>query len=281
MRRSPGAAPSTPIGPLRTPPGVSVTVDESMIVAQAREWYRSNWDPDLTVGAWFRMMHNASWAYPTWPERWGARDLPIAFAKLVRAERRAAGALGPPSGIGASLLPPMLLRHGNDEQRDRFLRGMAYGEITFCQMLSEPEAGSDLAATRTSAVRDGAEWRITGMKVWTSNVAIVTYGMLLARTNWDAPKHRGLTFFLCPSQQPGVEVHLMRQMNGRAEFHLVNFNEAIVDERDVLGPAGDGWAVTRTFLMPCFRVRDRDPGLISQHRGVSGWVVLGFGCHGR
>jgi alkylation response protein AidB-like acyl-CoA dehydrogenase len=156
---------------------VSLTVGESTIVAQARQWYRSNWDPALTVGAWFRMMHDASWAYPTWPERWGGRDMPIAVAKLVRAERRTTGALGPPSGIGASLLAPMVLRHGNDKQRDRFLRGIAYGEITFCQMLSEPDAGSDLAATRTSAVRDGDEWRITGTKVWTSNVAIVTYGM--------------------------------------------------------------------------------------------------------
>ncbi len=154
--------------------------------------------------------------------RQGPADL---GAKLVRAERRAVGALGPPSGIGPTLLAPMLFRHGNDEQCDRFLRGMAYGGETTCQMLSEPDAGSDLAGSRTSAVRDGDEWRIAGTKVWTSNAKIVTYGMLLARTNWDVPKHRGLSFFLCPAHQPGVEARPIKQMNGRSEFNLVHFDE--------------------------------------------------------
>src|SRR3954452_10981171 len=113
------------------------------VVGQGRTWYKENWDPDMTVGEWYRLMHDSRWAYPTWPEEWGGRGLSIAVAKQVRAERRDAGALAPPSGIGASLLPPMLLRHGNDEQRDRFLRQLAYGEITMCQMLSEPDAGSD------------------------------------------------------------------------------------------------------------------------------------------
>ena len=108
---------------------------------------------------------------------------------------------------GPTLLAPMLFRHGTDEQCDRFLRGMAYGGETTCQMLSEPDAGSDLAAARTAAERDGDEWRITGTKVWTSNAKIVSYGMLLARTNWDVPKHRGLSFFLCPAQQPGRARH--------------------------------------------------------------------------
>ena len=119
------------------------------------------------------MMYESGWGYPTWPERWGGKGLPTSGAKLVRAERRAVGALGPPSGIGPTLLAPMLFRHGTDEQCDRFLRGMAYGGETTCQMLSEPDAGSDLAAARTSAVRDGDEWRITGTKVWTSNAKIV------------------------------------------------------------------------------------------------------------
>jgi alkylation response protein AidB-like acyl-CoA dehydrogenase len=142
----------------------------------------------------------------------------------------------------------MLFRHGNDEQCDRFLRGMAYGGETTCQMLSEPDAGSDLAATRTAAVRDGDEWRITGTKVWTSNAKIVSYGMLLARTNWEVPKHRGLSFFLCPAQQPGVEARPIKQMNGRAEFNLVHFDGAVVADADLLGGEGEGWAVTRTFL---------------------------------
>jgi alkylation response protein AidB-like acyl-CoA dehydrogenase len=167
-------------------------MNDRQIVDEARTWYRDSWDPSLTVGEWFRLMYESGWGYPTWPERWSGKGLSTSGAKLVRAERRAVGALGPPSGIGPTLLAPMLFRHGNDEQCDRFLRGMAYGGDTTCQMLSEPDAGSDLAAARTSAVRDGEEWRITGTKVWTSNATIVTYGMLLARTNWEVPKHRGL-----------------------------------------------------------------------------------------
>ena len=102
--------------------------------------------------------------------------------------------------------------------------------------------------SRTAAVRDGDEWRITGTKVWTSNAMIVSYGMLLARTNWDVPKHRGLSFFLCPAQQPGVQPRPIKQMNGRSEFNLVHFEDAIVADADLLGGEGEGWPVTRTFL---------------------------------
>lgn len=214
----------------------------------AKWWYEENWDPDLSVGEWFRLMYDSGWGYPTWPVQWGGKGLSIALAKEVRAARRAVGALGPPSGIGPSLLAPMLFQHGTDQQCDRFLRGMAYQGVTVCQMLSEPDAGSDLAAARTAAVRDGSEWRITGTKIWTSNVSIVDYGMLLARTNWDASKHRGLSFFLCPARQGTVEARPIRQMNGRAEFNLVHFNDAVVDDSDLLGGEGEGWPVARTFL---------------------------------
>lgn len=223
-------------------------MNEDTVVRESRAWYRENWDPDLSVGEWFRRMYDSGWGYPTWPEEWGGKGLPTSSAKLVRAERKAVGALGPPSGIGPSLLAPMLFRHGTEEQCRRFLRGMAYQGWTACQMLSEPDAGSDLAGSRTAAVRDGEEWRITGTKVWTSNVTIVTYGMLLARTNWDAPKHRGLSFFLCPAQQPGVVPQPIKQMNGRAEFNLVHFDDAVVAQENMLGGDGEGWAVTRTFL---------------------------------
>ena len=224
-------------------------MDESRIAAEACDWYRANWDPERTAGDWFKLMHENRWAYPTWPERWGGRALPISAAKLVRAERRSAGALAPPSGIGPSLLAPMLFRHGNDEQCDRYLQGMAFGHITLCQLLSEPDAGSDLASSRTSAVRDGNEWRLNGTKIWNSNVKRVTYGMLLGRTDWDAPKHAGLSFFLCPAAQPGVECHPIKQMNGHAEdFFLVHLNDAVVCDSDRLGAVGDGWSVARTFL---------------------------------
>ncbi len=223
-------------------------MDDNKVIADSRAWYRDAWDPHLTVGDWFQRMYESGWGYPTWPTQWGGKGLPTSSAKLVRAERRAVGALGPPSGIGPTLLAPMLFRHGNDEQCGRFLRGMAYGGETTCQMLSEPDAGSDLAGARTSATRDGDEWRISGAKVWTSNAKIVTYGMLLARTNWEVPKHRGLSFFLCPAHQPGVQARPIKQMNGRAEFNLVHFDDAVVADVDLLGGEGQGWPVTRTFL---------------------------------
>jgi alkylation response protein AidB-like acyl-CoA dehydrogenase len=224
-------------------------MNEAAIISEARDWYRGNWDPARSVGEWFELMHDNRWAYPTWPVEWGGRGLPISIAKQVRAERRTAGALAPPSGIGPSLLAPMLFRHGTDEQCDRYLKGMAYGRITLCQLLSEPDAGSDLAGSRTRAVRDGKEWRMSGTKIWNSNVKRVTYGMMLGRTDWDSPKHAGLTFFLCPANQPGVECHPIKQMNGRDdEFYMVHLNDAIVADEDRLGAVGDGWAVARTFL---------------------------------
>ena len=142
----------------------------------------------------------------------------------------------------------MLFEHGTEEQCQRFLWGMGTLGWTLCQMLSEPAAGSDLAGVRTRAELDGDEWVITGSKIWTSSADTVDYGMLLARTDWGAPKHRGLTFFLIRRDQPGVEVRPLRQMSGDAQFNEVFFNEARVAAADVLGDPGGGWAVARTFL---------------------------------
>lgn len=214
----------------------------------AREWYEANWDPQLTTGDWFRLMAEARWGYPTWPERWWGRGLSTPLARVVREERVRVGALGPPSGIGPTLLAPMLFEHGTDEQRERFLWGIAAEGWVVCQMLSEPEAGSDLANAQTDALRDGDEWTITGSKVWTSNADVVDYGMLLARTDRSVAKHRGLTFFLVERDQPGVDVRPLRQMTGDARFNQVFFDQARVAEADRLGAEGDGWIVARTFL---------------------------------
>lgn len=215
---------------------------------QARDWYESNWDPGLPTGEWFRRMMEDRWGYPSWPEQWWGRGLPTPLAKVVREERRRVGALGPPSGIGPSLLSHMLFAHGTDEQIGRYLWGMAVDGWITCQMLSEPDAGSDLAGVRTRAERDGDEWVITGSKIWTSNADVTDFGMLLARTDWDVPKHAGLTFFLVKRDQPGVEVRPLRQMTGDARFNQVFFSEARVADADRLGDVGGGWAVNRTFL---------------------------------
>ena len=223
-------------------------MDDSTLRRQARAWYEANWDPGIPTGAWFRLMVEHRWGYPTWPEEYWGRGLGIPQARIVREERKRVGALAPPSGIGPTLLAPMLFEHGTDEQRTRFLRGMAVEGWTFCQMLSEPEAGSDLANAQTRAERDGDEWVITGSKVWTSSADVVDYGMLLARTDWDVSKHQGLTFFLIRRDQPGVEVRPLRQMTGDARFNQVFFDRARVAAADMLGAPGEGWRVTRTFL---------------------------------
>ena len=215
---------------------------------EARTWYAEHWDPDMTTGAWFRLMLDERWAYPTWPERWWGRGLSVAEATVVREERRNAGALAPPSGIGPTLLAPMLFAHGTDEQCERFLRGVAVGGWTVCQMLSEPSAGSDLANAQTTAERDGDEWLVTGSKIWTSSADTVDYGMLLARTDSAGSKRGGLTFFLIPRDQDGVDVRPLRQMTGDARFNEVFFDGARVADRDRLGAEGEGWVVTRTFL---------------------------------
>lgn len=223
-------------------------IEDAALRREARAWYETNWDPGLSTGAWFRLMTEARWGYPTWPEQWWGRGLPVAQAKIVREERRRVGALGPPSGIGPTLLAPMLFEHGTDDQCQRFLWGVAAEGWQVCQMLSEPDAGSDLANSQARAERDGEEWTITGSKIWTSSADLVDYGMLLARTDWDAPKHRGLTFFLIHREQPGVEVRPLRQMTGDARFNQVFFDGAVVGAADVLGAEGEGWSVTRTFL---------------------------------
>ena len=223
-------------------------ISEDELRRQARRWYEANWDPAVTVREWFRRMLTDRWGYPSWPERWWGRDLPTHSAKVVREERRRAGALGPPSGIGPSLLSHMLFAHGTDEQTERYLWNLCVEGWTTCQMLSEPDAGSDLGSVRTRAERDGDEWVVTGTKIWTSLADVADFGMLLARTNWEVPKHAGLTFFLIERDQPGVEVRPLRQMTGDARFNQVFFDEARVADADVLGPVGGGWAVNRTFL---------------------------------
>jgi alkylation response protein AidB-like acyl-CoA dehydrogenase len=215
---------------------------------QAHHWYQENWDPDRTVGDWFELMGRSGWGYPGWPLEWLGRGLNRLDARAVREERRRLGALAPPSGIAPTLLAPMLFEHGTHDQMQRFLPGMAWGGETMCQMLSEPDAGSDLASVTTRAERDGDEWVVTGSKIWTSRAEEVDYGMLLARTDPDVSKHQGVTFFLIARDQPGIEVRPLRTMAGFASFNQVFFNEARVPAADVLGAPGEGWTVTRTFL---------------------------------
>jgi alkylation response protein AidB-like acyl-CoA dehydrogenase len=158
------------------------------------------------------------------------------------------GAVGLPAGVATGLAGPTILTHGPDSVRERFLGPLLTGEETWCQLFSEPGAGSDLAGLTTRAERDGEEWVVNGQKVWNTSAHHADYGLLLARTDWDAPKHRGLTYFILPMRQRGVTVLPLRQMNGHASFNQVFFADARVPPDHVIGSVGDGWAVARTTL---------------------------------
>ena len=185
-----------------------VTADS--VRGELKSWLADAWDPDLTVSEWWARLADSGWAVPTWPSEWLGRDLPREFAGIVTEELRAAGAVGPPAGLGMLLAGPTILTHGNDEQKARYLRPIVSGEEGWCQLFSEPGAGSDLASLQTKAERDGEEWLINGQKVWTSGGQVADLGMLLARTDPDAPKHTGISYFAVPMDQPGVDVRPLR-----------------------------------------------------------------------
>ncbi|MEM7094186.1 MAG: acyl-CoA dehydrogenase family protein [Actinomycetota bacterium] len=207
----------------------------------------AEWSDDLPLGEWWRLLSEARLTFPHWPEPWG-RGWDTAQVSVWRDRMQHHGVLGPPTGLGVLMGGPIVLDHANAEQQDRFLPALANGTSAWCQLFSEPGAGSDLAGLTTTAERDGDDWIVTGQKVWTSGAMHADHGMLIARTNWDAPKHRGIGYFVFPMDQPGVEVRPLKQMNGAAHFNEVFLNEARVSHDNLIGPAGEGWRVARATL---------------------------------
>ncbi|TMM20331.1 MAG: acyl-CoA dehydrogenase [Actinobacteria bacterium] len=218
------------------------------VAAEVNAWLAEHWDPDLTLAAWRDLLADSGWGAPTWPAQWWGLGLPAAMADVVEREFDRAGAVGPPQGSGMGLAAPTILEHGSDDLKARLLRPIVTGAHTWCQLFSEPGSGSDLAGLTTHAEREGDEWVVNGQKVWTTSAHHARYGMLLARTDWDAPKHRGITYFAFPMDQPGVEVRPLRQMNGHASFNEVFLSDARVAAADVIGRVGDGWTVAHTTL---------------------------------
>ncbi len=223
-------------------------VSEASVRTELGGWLAEAWDPDLSVAEWWERLADSGWAVPSWPSAWLGHDLPRDLLGVVASELRHAGAIGPPAGLGMLLAGPTILAHGTDDQKRRYLRPIVTGQEGWCQLFSEPGAGSDLASLQTRATRDGDEWIVEGQKVWTSGGAIADLGMLLARTDPDAPKHQGITYFLFPMEQPGVEVRPLREMTGRALFSEVFLDQARVADDAVLGGVGQGWIVANTTL---------------------------------
>ncbi|WP_419841702.1 acyl-CoA dehydrogenase family protein [Candidatus Poriferisodalis sp.] len=223
----------------------TVPVDE--LRAELDAWLADHWDPDLRVRDWWQALAEAGLSNPTLVEPFG-RGWGRSETRVLVEAMRAAGAIGAPAGLGMLLAAPTILEHGTPEQVARFVPAILNGTESWCQLFSEPGAGSDLAGLQTKAVRDGEEWIITGQKVWTSEGAHADLGMLVARTDPDAPKHRGLSWFAFEMDQDGVEVRPLREMTGRSLFNEVFIDGARVPEAHVIGELNDGWRVTNTTL---------------------------------
>ena len=218
------------------------------IRAELADWVGTYWDPDMALQDWRELLLASGWAVPSWPARWHGRDLPAWADELVAGELIGLGAVGLPVGSGTWLAAPTILAHGSDELRERLLGPILTGQQTWCQLFSEPGAGSDLAGLSTSAVLDGDSWVINGQKVWNTSAHHADMGMLLARTDADVPKHNGITYFALPMHQPGVEVRQLRQMNFHASFNEVFLTDARVPRHNVIGGVGQGWQAALTTL---------------------------------
>jgi alkylation response protein AidB-like acyl-CoA dehydrogenase len=222
--------------------------DERDAYEAARAWFDRHWDPDLAVGDWWSLLAESGWGLPHWPVGRFGRGLGHAQAHAADRARADAGAFGPPSGIGVTLVAPTLFAHGPQGLLDRFLPDIVSGRSLWCQLFSEPGAGSDLAGLATRAELDGDRWVLNGQKVWTTGGHLAHWAVLMARTDAGAPKHRGITFLVIDMHQPGVEVRPLRDMTGDAEFNEVFLQDALADRGDVIGAVNDGWAVAMTML---------------------------------
>ncbi|MEU7019215.1 acyl-CoA dehydrogenase family protein [Streptomyces sp. NPDC046203] len=237
-------------GPAEDPAGLPA--DAAGLAARTRRLIAAH--PPATTGRtdFLRARFDAGLAWVHYPAGYGGLGAPRALQAVVDTELAAAHAPDNDPrriGIGLGMAAPTLLAYGSEEVKRRFLKPLWVGEEVWCQLFSEPGAGSDLAALATRAVRDGDTWVIDGQKVWTSAAHLARWGILLARTDPDLPKHQGISYFVCDMTDPGVEVRPLRQITGEAEFNEVFLTGVRIPDAHRLGAVGDGWRVARTTLM--------------------------------
>jgi alkylation response protein AidB-like acyl-CoA dehydrogenase len=224
-------------------------VSEESVRAEVRAWLQANWNPDLGLVEWRNKLIDSGWGVLGWPKAWYGRDLPPGLVPVVEEELQKAGGIGVAKAGIRTLAAATILAHGTDLHKQKFLRRILTGEDTWCQLFSEPGSGSDVAGAVTRAEMRGNKWVVNGQKVWTTSAHHADYGLLLARTDWDKTKHKGLSYFIIDMHQPGVKVQPLKQMNGHASFNQVFMTDAEVQPEFLVANVGDGWAVTTTTLM--------------------------------
>ena len=242
--------------------------EQAVFRSEVRGWLEENATPKKGVGdslfgrmstseddfvaraqAWQKKKADAGWAALHWPEAYGGRGASPIETVIYREEE---GQFDVPQGvfsIGLGMCGPVLMTHADEETKQRLLPSMITGEKIWCQLFSEPQAGSDLAGLRTRAVRDGDDWVINGQKVWTSGAHYCDYGILVTRHDPTLPKHKGLTFFWLDMKSPGVEIKPIKQISGSANFNEVFFTNVRIPDSQRLGEVGEGWQVSLTTLM--------------------------------
>jgi alkylation response protein AidB-like acyl-CoA dehydrogenase len=245
------------------------TPEEAAFRAEARAWLDDHAIPkghpdDFSLGlwtgaydeptyiarcqAWQRTLFDGGWAGITWPREHGGRGGKSIHQLIFNQEQARYGVSNGAFMISIGMAGPTILAHGTDAQKKRFLAPMLRGDEMWCQLFSEPGAGSDLANLATRAERDGDEWVVSGQKVWTSSPDRARWGMLLARTDGEVPKHRGISYFLLDMSTPGIDVRPLRQMTGESHFSEVFLDDVRIPAANLLGQEGEGWRITQTTL---------------------------------
>jgi alkylation response protein AidB-like acyl-CoA dehydrogenase len=221
-------------------------MNEEALREEAAEWLATNWFGERS-DAFIEKVIDAKLAAPSWPVEWFGRGVSPDAGQVVAQEFAKVGAPGAGQDI-TNLWANTVLAFGSNALRTEQIRDLMLGRTNMCLLYSEPGAGSDLAGIQTKAERDGDEWIINGQKVWTSGGRNADFAFLIARTDWDVPKHRGISFFFLPMKQPGVEVRALRQATGDSRFNEVFLTNARVSQANMLGDLGQGWSVLQTAL---------------------------------
>jgi alkylation response protein AidB-like acyl-CoA dehydrogenase len=238
---------------------LTLTESEAAFRDEVREWLQANHPGPAPEGddraefefrrVWQRRMHEAGWAGLSWPEEFGGKGATLIEQAIFNEELGRQRVPLPANVLGLVMGGPVVIAHGNPEQKERYLEPILSGEEIWCQGFSEPESGSDLASLKTRAVKSNGGWKVTGQKVWTTYAHEAKWCMLLARTDPDAPKHKGITYFILDMEQANVDVRPLRQITGEAEFNEIFMEEAEVSDENIVGEVGGGWQVAITTLM--------------------------------